>query len=132
MKNQRYVRVTVAMLQQVGAGYLSYQEFCVLSYILVHCGTGESGTPNPYKRGRRWIQDTFQVSPSRAKRILLSLQAKGFLQPIYRVTMLDGETVPTKSLKHARALLLKRGGTFTRTFYNAAANPKFLSKKPTG
>lgn len=127
-KKTRFAMVTVRMVEQVGTGGLSYQEFCVLTYMLIFCGTTE-GLTNPYKRGRAGIIEVFRISDSRVKSILTSLQKKGFIHPIYRVQKSDGTFVGTKSLKYARSIKLGDGGRYLRTYYKVTRLPQLNNKK---
>ena len=130
MKKERFAKIPVSMIKQIGEGVLSYQEFCALCYMLVFCGIRE-GVRQPYMLGRKGIMQTLQISESRAKRILISLQNKGFIHPMYRMVDAEGVTVETKSLKHARALRLGDNSGFAQTHYRITKRPNGRTGKRT-
>lgn len=131
VNDSRFARITVEMVEQVGNGLLTYQEFCALSYMFTFCGHTD-GEKNPYMRGNVGIMETFQVSTTRAKRLLSSLTAKGFLRPIYRVRTLKGKVVRTRSLKQARHLRYNEDCRHLKTYYNVNMFPSKKPPKATG
>lgn len=126
----RYVRVTAPMVFHLGNGLLSYQELCVLIFMLIYCGVTD-GHRNPYKLGRKGIADALNISDSRVKQVLATLERKGFVRPVYRIIKPDETSVETESLRQARKLKLSHGGGFMRTFYYVSKKPVFSKKTTT-
>lgn len=125
MKN-RYAKISVRMVERIGAGLISYQEFAVWAYMLTYCGT-KDGQKNPYKRGKKGITDTFQISAVRAQKILKSLEQAGVVEPVYRVRLADSSEFQTKSWKQAWKVMKTGGGRIMNTFYRVHRVPKTMS-----